>query len=81
MARWTGRQESRKFIPKVKESGWPWVQPAMRNMMGPNSRSQGSGQAAKAALGTTSEEGELWVQVNGQLILMQGSSQVKSLPF
>lgn len=81
MARWTGRQESRKFILKVKESGWPWVQPAMRNMMGPNSRSQGSGQAAKAALGTTSEEGELWVQVNGQLILMQGSSQVKSLPF
>lgn len=36
---------------RSKKGGWPWVQPGMRNKVGPNLTSQGSGQAAKAALG------------------------------
>lgn len=45
---------------RSKKGGWPWVQPGMRNKVGPNLTSQGSGQAAKAALGTDREERMGW---------------------
>lgn len=46
---------------------------------GPNLTSQGSGQAAKAALGTETEERTGWGAGELRLILMQSSSPVKSL--
>ena len=60
MARWTGRQESRKFIQKVKERWMALGLARHEKKGGPNLTSQGSGQAAKAALGTESEERTGW---------------------
>lgn len=74
MARWTGRQNPRKFISKVKER-WLALGSGLRNKLGPKlRRSSGSVQAARAALEQSEEGG---AQGSGQLSPMQGSSAVE----